>query len=235
VPIATKTLARVGAALPGAVTNQRQLARVLRFLRAMDLPIVERYYRWVGYFTGPRRAALFERDGEGLLAQRLASAADDAGARDPVERAMATDLVTYLPGDLLPKMDIAAMANSLETRSPFLDHEVVEFVASLPRAYKVTALRSKILLRHAMRGVLPAETLRRSKMGFGIPVGGWLRGELRPLLTDVLLASDASVTRYVRRDAVERLVREHLDTRADHTPFLWCLLMLEMWFRERAN
>jgi asparagine synthase (glutamine-hydrolysing) len=145
---------------------------------------------------------------------------------------MAADVVGYLAGDLLVKMDIATMANSLEARSPFLDQELVAFVASLPRSYRVTPRRSKILLREAMRGILPSETLTRAKMGFGVPVGPWLRGPLRPLLHDVLLASDARVRPYVQPAAVRQLAEEHTSGRADHTPFLWCLLMLELWFRE---
>lgn len=233
VPGLATLLAGTGEMLPKTLTRGRGLGRTLRFMRAASRDPLERYYRWVGYFTGERRAATLAQPLAGRShADLIADAADDARATDPVERMMAADLTGYLPGDLLVKMDIATMANSLEARSPFLDQEVVAFVTALPRSYKLSARRSKILLRDAMRGILPEETLTRPKMGFGVPVGPWLRGPLRSLLEDALLASDAHIGPLVDREAVGRLVREHVSGMADHTSFLWCLLMLELWFRE---
>ena len=233
VPGLATLLAGTGDILPKALTRGRRLGRALRFMRAASRDQLERYYRWVGYFTGDRRTSTLAGPLAGRsYANLIADAADDAHASDRVERMMAADLTSYLPGDLLVKMDIATMANSLEARSPFLDQEVVDFVTALPRSYKVSARRSKILLREAMRGILPETTLTRAKMGFGVPVGPWLRGPLRPLLEDALLASDTHIRPLVQPAAVRQLVREHVSGGADHTPFLWCLLMLELWFRE---
>jgi asparagine synthase (glutamine-hydrolysing) len=236
VPGLAALLAAAGERLPGRLARRRALGRGIRFMRAASRDELERYYRWVGYFTGEwRTRTLAEPWSDRSHVAAVAYAADVTAASDGVERMMAADLLGYLPGDLLPKMDIATMANSLEARSPFLDHELVELVASLPRSYKLSARRSKILLRSALRDALPRETISRGKMGFGVPVGSWLRTELRELLEDALLQRDAYVRRYVRDAAVRELVSEHVSGVADHTPFLWCLLMLELWVREHVE
>src|SRR5204863_1139587 len=115
---------------------------------------------------------------------------------DPVDAVLRADTLLYLPEDLLAKVDIASMANSLEARSPFLDHRLVEFCAALPSSYKLRGRTSKWLLRRLMRDRLPPEVLTRSKMGFGVPVGEWLRGDLRPLLEDTVLSSRATQRGY---------------------------------------
>src|SRR6185503_7940309 len=137
-----------------------------------------------------------------------------------------------LPYDLLVKVDITSMANSLEARSPFLDHEVMEFAASLPVSMKLRGRQSKFLLKRAFADLLPRENTHRRKMGFGVPVGAWMRGPLRELLCDSLLSTGTSVRRYLRSAEIERFVSEHVGARADHSFQLWSLLMLELWHRE---
>ena len=123
------------------------------------------------------------------------------------------------------------MANSLEARSPLLDHRLVEFCAALPSSYKLRGRTSKWLLRRLMRDRLPAAILTRPKMGFGVPVGEWLRGQLRPLLDDTVLSDRALQRGYFDPDGVRGLVDEHVSRRADRTAHVWALLMLELWFR----
>jgi asparagine synthase (glutamine-hydrolysing) len=135
------------------------------------------------------------------------------------------DIESYLPGDLLPKADIASMAVSLELRAPFLDHHVVELGLALPPELA----RGKEALRRAFGAELPPETSERGKTGFGVPLDSWFRGELRPLAEDLLLGgADRGL---FRRDTLERLLREHTDRRADHGHRLWCLCALELWQR----
>jgi asparagine synthase (glutamine-hydrolysing) len=124
------------------------------------------------------------------------------------------------------------MTNSLEARSPFLDHRLVEFCASLPSELKLRGRTSKWLLRRLMHDRLPPAILTRPKMGFGVPVGEWLRTDLRPLLEDTVLSSRAAARGYFAANAVRQIVDDHLTQRADRTPHLWALLMLELWFRE---
>ena len=143
-----------------------------------------------------------------------------------------TDVNTYLPADLLVKMDIATMAYSVEGRSPLLDHRLMEFAAAVPPRLKMRGLSGKVLLKSALRGVLPDEVLDRPKMGFGVPLLRWFREELRDLPRDVLLGSDSRVHSYIKPQAVAQMISEHHDGSADHSLRLWTLLQLELWHRE---
>jgi asparagine synthase (glutamine-hydrolysing) len=143
-----------------------------------------------------------------------------------------TDVNTYLPDDLLVKMDIATMAYSVEARSPFLDHHLMEFAAKLPLRQKLQRGNGKVLLKSALRGVLPDEILDRSKMGFGGPLRRWFREELRDLPAEILLGRDARVHTYVKRESIAHMISEHHAGCADHSSRLWTLLQLEFWHRE---
>jgi asparagine synthase (glutamine-hydrolysing) len=213
------------------------LRRAKRFMAAAHLSPVDRYLHWVGAFSATQKSALYT-DGftEALAGNHSVHWLRDTLASeprlDPVDAVLRADTLLYLPEDLLAKVDIASMANSLEARSPFLDHRVVEFCAALPSSYKLHGRTSKWLLRQLMRDRLPPEILTRPKMGFGVPVGDWLRGELRPLLEDTVLSSTALNRGYFRPQAVRSLVDDHVSRRADRTAHVWGLLMLELWFRE---
>jgi asparagine synthase (glutamine-hydrolysing) len=165
----------------------------------------------------------------------LPAPAVDGLPRRPLDQALATDLQHYLPGDLLAKIDIATMACSLEARAPLLDYRLVEWVARLPAGFKQRGLQRKRLLADALARHLPAALFKRQKMGFAAPVGGWLRHELRELVTDTLLDERSREREWFDRRAVESTVREHLAARADHTAAIWTLLMLELWYREFAD
>ena len=141
------------------------------------------------------------------------------------------DIETYLPGDLLPKADIASMAHSLELRAPLLDHRVVELGLALPASLKTRGLTGKIALRRAFADDLPPQVARRGKTGFGVPLGRWFRDDLRELARDAL-ARDRG---WFRPAEVRRLLEEHESGRADHGHRLWCLLMLELWVREHVE
>ncbi|MEA2500426.1 MAG: hypothetical protein QOD01_537, partial [Actinomycetota bacterium] len=154
----------------------------------------------------------------------------DSAATDPADAAMDVDVQTYLPGDLLVKMDIATMANSLEARSPLLDHKVMEFAASLPADMKIRGRTSKWLLKQAGRGWIPDAVLDRPKMGFGVPVAAWLRNELRDLVHDALTDVTARGRPYFEPATVDRLLEEH-ESGADHGAKLWTLLCFELWQR----
>ena len=149
-----------------------------------------------------------------------------------MDRTLAADVNSYLPYDLLVKMDIATMANSLEARSPLLDHKVMEFAARLPARLKVRGRALKYLLKRYAGTLLPAAALDRRKMGFGVPVGDWLRADLKPLADDALLGGRAAARGYLRPEGVRQLVAEHQAGQQDHTYRLWALLWLELWFRE---
>jgi asparagine synthase (glutamine-hydrolysing) len=141
-------------------------------------------------------------------------------------------VATYLPDDLLTKVDRMSMAHALEVRSPFLDYRVQEFAASLPARYKLRRGRAKWCLKElARRRGLPTDLVHRRKQGFGIPVGEWFRGELRGWLEDILLDRQTTQRGYFREREVASLLEEHLSGQIDHTPRLWTLAMLELWHR----
>jgi asparagine synthase (glutamine-hydrolysing) len=176
-------------------------------------------------------ARLGSTDADRYFLGLMVDSAERAG-EDPVDRALWTDTQMYLPDTLLVKVDIAAMSVSLEGRSPLLDTHVMEFAASLPRTWKVTARQSKKILKEAHEGILPHDVLYRRKMGFSVPLKHWLRGELYGYARDILL-DPASIRRgYFRRDVVENLIEDHRAGRRNNATRLWALLMLEHWHRE---
>ena len=176
-------------------------------------------------------ARLGDAHAEDYLLRLMAESATNAGA-DPVDRALRTDTLMYLPDTLLVKVDIASMAVSLETRAPLLDTAVMEFAASLPRAWKVTRTGSKKILKEAYEGILPHDVLYRRKMGFSLPVAEWFRDELHGYVRDILLDSRSLARGYFRRAAVEALIDDHRAGRRNNASRLWSLLMLEHWHRQ---
>jgi asparagine synthase (glutamine-hydrolysing) len=241
IPVALRAgvIEPLAALIPGSLPGRNRLSRAKRFVEVAGQPAGRRYLRWVSYFSPPQRRDLYAAgfraavDGHDadawLLARYDAAAAAGLGRLDAL---LATDVASYLPYDLLVKVDIATMAHGLEARSPLLDHVLMEFAAALPAGLKLRGRTSKYLLRKVARGLLPAANLRRRKMGFGVPVGDWMRGELRPLLEDALLSPRARARGYFRPESLRQLVGEHVGRVRDHTYRLWALLWLELWHRE---
>ncbi len=166
----------------------------------------------------------------GSALNRLDRWFDEAGSM--VTGANWADIHTYLPDDLMVKVDVASMAHSLESRSPLLDHVFMEWAATIPVSLKMSRGVTKALFKKAMEPYLPHEVLYREKMGFGCPVGNWLRTDLRTMAHDLLLSSSAATRGIFRRDYVERLLTEHMTGLAQHDSRLWALLILELWFRQ---
>jgi asparagine synthase (glutamine-hydrolysing) len=222
-------------ALPGFDTRQNPLRKARRFLAAASLPPVERYLRWVSSFDEAAKQNLYA---EGFRQQtakfRTASILEPwfakANGAGIVDAALLTDTMTYLPNDLLVKMDIASMTVSLEARSPFLDHRLMEFAASLPEKLKLRRLTTKYLLKRVLKKLVPAENLNRSKMGFGVPIGHWFRGAMQPFLRETLLSEKALGRGLFKPEMVRQLIDSHVSVKADHSHRLWTLLMLELWF-----
>lgn len=226
--------------LPDSANSKSKLRRARRFLSVATEPMNRRYQRWLGYLSPEDKARLYTPDFRAAVADARGPVWPDAlfeavDGFDPAEAAMAVDVQSYLPYDLLVKVDITSMANSLEARSPLLDHEVMEFAARLPIQLKLKGGRLKHLLKQAFTDLLPTENVRRGKMGFGVPVGQWFRGPLRELLHDALLSEQSLARGYFQPDELQRLVQAHMEGRADHQLVLWNLLMLELWHREMVH
>jgi asparagine synthase (glutamine-hydrolysing) len=223
-------------ALPTSETRRSRLRDAKRFVHAASLPKVERYLRWTSVFETELKNELYG-DGFHHEVQQARSAAllepwfAMANGSGVVDAALLADTMTYLPNDLLVKVDIATMAVSLEARSPFLDHEVMEFAASLPEKFKLRGLTTKYLLKRVLRKLLPSKNLDRRKMGFGVPVGHWFRGKLEPFLREVILSEKALRRGLFKPETVKRLVELHVKRERDYAQQLWTLLMLELWFQ----
>ena len=155
----------------------------------------------------------------------------EADTEDLLEKLLYVDINSYLPEDLLVKMDIATMANSLEARIPFLDHKFIELVAGIPSDLKLRRANSKFILKKAFSDFLPGPILSRKKMGFGVPVSRWFRKELKDYIHEILLDNKTLNRGYFRKAVIERLLNEHISLRYDHSAKIWALLVLEIWFR----
>ena len=223
--------------LPDSVNPKSRVRSLKRFLSAAILPPARRYGQWIGVFCEEEKDRLYTADFKATRNgnrpnQWFDSLFASAKDLDPIDAAMAVDIDSYLPYDLLVKVDITSMSNALEARSPFLDHEVMELAASLPVNLKLKQGNAKYLLKHAFADLLPPENVNRRKMGFGVPVGKWFRGELSAFLKDSLLSKEARERGYFDPAEVTRMVQDHLRGSADYGPSLWNLLMLELWHKE---
>jgi asparagine synthase (glutamine-hydrolysing) len=209
-----------------------------RFVRAAELPALERHHGWKEIFSADARAALLapERRAPGAdpLAGWRARYAETAGA-EPLARLQDVDLGTYLVDDLLVKTDRASMAHSLEVRVPFLDPVVAELALALPTSQKVLALAKKRLLRRAAAGLVPRTIVHGRKRGFSIPAAAWLRGDLEPFARDLLSPGALRGDGFFRPEAVTRLLDEHVAGREDHSRPLWGLLCFQLWRQTAAG
>ncbi len=223
--------------LPASPRQKSFRRRLRRFAEMLGKPPLDRYLEWIAIFGEARRAALYEPEFLNSLADSdplefLRARAALCSRRDPVTSASLTDLGTYLPCDLMTKVDIASMAHGLECRPPFLDHRVVELAARMPPARKFRRGHGKRILLETFADLLPEEIQRRSKMGFGVPLDHWFRGPLAGLTQEVLLDKSTLDRGIFRGEAVRQLVEEHLAGRFDHAYRLWALLVLELWQRQ---
>jgi asparagine synthase (glutamine-hydrolysing) len=161
----------------------------------------------------------------------LEMAWERSGQRDIVTKASLADLQTYLPCDLMTKVDIASMAHSLEARQPFLDYRLVEFASALPLHFKFRRGHGKRLLKDAFATALPPAIWNRRKMGFGIPLAAWFRGPLRGTAENYLLSGDSRCHRFLKPAALQALWERHTSGRSNEGYRLWNLLILEAWLR----
>jgi asparagine synthase (glutamine-hydrolysing) len=151
---------------------------------------------------------------------------------DELDWLMRHDLKFYLPDCLMVKTDIASMANSLEVRCPFLDHELVEYAASIPSAMKMNSAGGKTILKRAVKDLIPAEILGKRKSGFAVPIGRWFRKELSPLLKENLLDEVCTRRGLLGQSLLRKMIWEHIEGKRDWSNRLWAFLFLELWFRE---
>jgi asparagine synthase (glutamine-hydrolysing) len=229
-PASRKLASLVWPLLPHGATGKNFLRRVARDDRG-------RYLDQIGYFQCDEKRALLSGDvldaiGNADAEVRLGHHFSGLSHLPWDAQMMHFDFATYLPEDILTKVDRMSMAHSIESRVPLLDNRVVDFAATLPADLKIKNGRKKHVLKEAAANLLPAGILNRRKQGFAVPVGGWFRGDLRNFFSDVLLSQRARQRGYFNARFVDRIVREHLTGRRDHTLRLWALVVFELWHRQ---
>jgi asparagine synthase (glutamine-hydrolysing) len=222
--------------LPGDALSRSVAGRGGRWLRRLSDTPARRYSRHMMIFDPELKAAVCTPE---FTRQTMPRAVDEilvetfkgSDAPDFVDALLDVDASHYLPDCLLVKVDIATMAHGLEGRSPMLDHEFMEFAASLPASLKLRNGETKYLLKQVARTLIPNETIDRPKKGFGVPLERWFRNELRDLTGDLLLDGRLAARGYFDGSAIRRLVEQHWRGEARWENQLWSLLMLESWHR----
>lgn len=208
------------------------------YLFNISLDAAGRYIDSISHFNGPRKRKLYSNEirtkmngsferGEKLFRQIAGSVSSD----DAVENLLYLDSKTYLPSDILTKVDRMSMASSLEARSPLLDHKLIEFVTRIPSAMKLKGRETKYIFKKAIRDLVPPEILNREKQGFGVPINEWINLQLKDRITSDLSDGRAMTRGYFDATYVSLLLDEHSRGRRDHSHALWTLWMLELWHR----
>jgi asparagine synthase (glutamine-hydrolysing) len=236
-----KVIGQPAAAAFYKVVRNTLAERANRFAQTIGKNYAERYVNYICYFTNPAKKHLYtvafqskmeSINSELVIREKFA----EARTPDKLDQTLYADFVSYLPDDLLAKMDIATMAVSLEARSPFLDHEMLELTAQMPFDLKLKGRdQKKYILKEALRGIIPDEVMFRPKMGFGVPIENWFRGGLDQYIRDILLSDRSSDRGLFNRDSVEEVITDHQTSKVNHANQIWALLTLELWFREYFN
>ncbi len=208
------------------------------YLHNVSLDPVARYLDSVSIFTNLNRRLLYSSDFKSRLgqadyaAQLFTNLAAKMNGAEELDQLLYIDSKTYLPGDILTKVDRMSMAVSLEARAPLLDHKLIDFVARVPGSLKLAGLETKHLLKRAVRDLVPEEILHRPKQGFGVPIQEWINQQLRERIRDTLSESRTRQRGYIDTKYLDVLLAEHERGRRDHSMGLWALLMFELWHRQ---
>ena len=203
----------------------------------MAFDAIDRYIEDVSIFTRLNKRSLYTDDfrrqlGTTEAAARFRDYAERSGSKDSLHRLLYLDSKTYLPGDILTKVDRMSMAVSLEARVPLLDHKLIEFVCTrIPSSMKMKGLETKHLFKRAVSDLVPAEILNRPKQGFGVPIEQWINQQLRERVHETLTEPRTQQRGYIEPRYVKMLLDEHERGRRDHATELWALFMLELWHR----
>jgi asparagine synthase (glutamine-hydrolysing) len=194
----------------------------------------ERDLMWITHFNNTLKGHLYSREIRGIIEKEQTrkyyfSRANESPNKDVFSQILFVDLTSYLPEDLLIKVDIASMANSLEVRSPFLDHKFVEFAATIPNSLKLRNSESKYILKKAFSKLLPKEIIEREKMGFSIPINKWFRQDLRPLAYETLLNNNYEIKALFNRKFIKYMLDSHSSGMTNYGGGLWLLVNFVLW------
>jgi len=233
-PIRSTLARKVADLLPASEKRLSFEFKAKKFLAGIDYPPEIANAIWWGAYPPAEKANLFAPDFQALVGGNPFAPIEEELARyspeDELDRLSYLDLKLYLQDDLLVKVDRMSMANSLEIRVPFLDYTFVEFAASIPNALKLKGMTTKHILKKAMEKKLPPGILERKKIGFDIPLGPWLRGELRDFAQDVLSSERLKSHGYFNETYVRRILEEHMSGAHNHRQLLWPLIIFQFWY-----
>ena len=223
--------------IPEARDGARGIDQAKRFVRASELPYIERFFAFSSPLERTRREALYQAELRARVAldsalERMQALAEDQPEADLLNKLLCIDQQTYLVDDLLTVADRTSMAVSLEVRVPFLDHPFVELMASVPGRLKIRRGEKKYLLKRALEADLPRELLTRKKAGFSLPLARWLREDLRGMVDELLAPETLRRQGWFAPSAVETLKAEHLARRRNNSTALWALMMFQLWARQ---
>ena len=219
---------RILSSFPHDPHHRDSKRRMLRFFEAAGLPEEERWLQWVGFFVADLGRVMKPEAGPPSdLTASIRKATN--GRSNVLARSLSANFGTYLVDDLLVKADRMSMANGIELRVPFLDTDLVEYAAGLPRRLLRRRGTLKYVLREAFSDVVPPAVLDRGKQGFAVPLPGWFRGPWRGVLHERVLTADARLWQWLDRDYVTDRAEAHLEGKIDYSQQLWALLTLETW------
>ncbi len=213
--------------------------RSYRYMKSMSDDYTIRYLESLYAFTDNAKQSCYTDSfskkikNEQLTSQLISTKFAEAATPDKLEQVLYTDMTTYLPDDLLVKVDIASMAHGLESRSPLLDHTILELSSHMPSNLKLRGFTTgKYILKKTLEGTLPNEILYRKKKGFSLPINMWLKGDLKEYVYSCLLSKRFENRNILTKQFVKRLLDTHMNSNIDTSYTIWTLLMLELWFRE---
>ncbi len=221
--------------LPAATGGRSALDRLKFRMNILQQHPNPRYLNWVAVISKPQRTGLLREDFcDGLQQdpERVIDEAMSVSNRTAGSRAMMCDLQTYLPGDLLTKVDITSMAHGLECRSPFMDQRVVELALAIPFHHQIDARRPKPVLTHTFDEKMSNQLLKGAKRGFSLPLNQWFRGPLKEFARALLLSDRAKARGYFRAHAIDDMLKQHAGRRWNHGDKIWSLICLEQWHRD---
>jgi asparagine synthase (glutamine-hydrolysing) len=210
------------------------------YLRNVSLEPIDRYIDSISHFTELNKRILYTKDFRSKLSNNGFSAghklfrsfAEKVDTGDAVDKLLYLDSKTYLPGDILTKVDRMSMAVSLEARAPLLDHKLIEFVTRIPSSLKLKGVETKHIFKRAVRSLVPDEILDRPKQGFGVPIATWINQTLQGYIHETLMSQTFRQRGIVEADYITLLLEEHERSRRDHSSTLWALFVLELWYRK---
>jgi len=214
---------------PGTNKSNNFSDRIFKGARLLKSENIDQFYLdFISYWADPEGLVINSNEPKTALNNNLKNIKN----MNDMERMMYLDLLTYLPGDILTKVDRASMANSLETRLPFLDHRLIEFVWSLPHEFKYSNGQTKLLLKEVLNKYIPKRLYDRPKQGFGIPVNEWLKGSLRPWGEDLLSENILKDQGFFDAEKVRKKWVEHQSGKSNWQHQLWNVLMFQSWLEE---